>query len=92
MVPPFVQRATLEYTSSSLADLSEHRREAIAYWGARSQALPSRDDARYHAALVQEMDHHLDLFGRGRRRFEEPLDGVLVASEGARVVGDVAYD
>ena len=50
------------------------------------------DHAPFHAALVQEMDHCLDLFGRGPRRFRKPLDGVRVAVEGARVVGDVAYD
>ena len=91
-VPPYVRRATLDYSSSSLEDLRRHCPQAIAYWGARSRALPYRDDAPFHAALVQEMDHHLDLFGRGPLRFRGPLDGVQVAVDGARVVGSVAYD
>ena len=92
VVPPYVRRATLDYSSSSLEDLRRHRQQAIAYWGARSRGLPCREDAPFHAALVQEMDHRYDLFGRGPQRFREPLDGVQVAVDGARVVGPVAYD
>ena len=59
-------QAIERYTSASIADAQHARRQAIAHWLARAEALPAHDPSEpFHSALVEEMDVDLDLFDRG---------------------------
>ena len=92
-VPAYNRQAIEQYTSVSIADAQHARRQAIARWRARAEALPAHDPSEpFHSALVEEMDFDLDLFDRGDERFRVPLEVLHLVRSGAEVTGVVAYD
>ena len=92
-VPAYNMQAIERYTSASIADAQHARRQAIARWRARAEALPAHDPSEpFHSALVEEMDFDLDLFDRGDERFRVPLDVLDLVRSGAEVTGVIAYD
>ena len=53
------------YTVSSIPDAQQARHQAMDHWRLRAAALPARDPSEpFNSALVEEMEHDLDLFDR----------------------------
>ena len=90
-IPPYVCEAIRASTDMGVPALQAHRRREIRRWGEIAASLPRRHDEPFHAALVEVMDHELDLLARGPSRFTQVADPIRVARQGAAVVGVVEY-
>ena len=81
------------YTASSVPAAQRARRQAMDHWRSRAAALPPHDPSEpFHSALVEEMDHDVDLFDRGDARVRAPLEVLDLVRSGAEVTGVIVYD
>ena len=93
--PAYNMQAIEAYTAASIPDAQPRpaQRRAIDHWRSRAKALPAPDPSEpFNSALVEDMDHDLDLFDRGDERFRVPLDVLDLVRSGAEVTGVIAYD
>ena len=92
-IATYNMQAMEPYTALSIPDVERARRQAIDHWRSRADALPGQDPSEsFSSAVVEEMDHNLDLFHHGDERFHVPIDVLDTVRSGAEVTGVVAYD
>ena len=85
-IPPYLRNAVMKQAEMSITQHRAIRARNINHWKNVKEKTP-RGSERFHANLMEKLDHECDLLKRGNSRFSVPLPAVRIAREKWDVVG-----